>query len=645
MMKKTMAAMLLAMMQSAFAVSLMDGKYVNFEEYVIEKKIKPVRAYLSKGPNEETIIINADNANFEDYNCGYGLMRDYETTCVNGGDGGNWARRYFTNKHLEDAFKAARNLKGIGVYLPPGVWNFADQIVIPHGMTLKGSYNRPHNVTQSDLHATAYGSHAEVNWDYTDGTNIACYHGYGRKPANFIDPRKGSDTDACIAMKGTATLDGVNVFYPIQVVPRLDEQENPEPFRPVPYPWTISCQTGEGFPVQNYPSEPGRYLESADFLSRCSVMNTTLVNSYAGIDLSNGQDHYIKGVNMAAFRRGIRLDNIVSQGAIEDVNIHDQFSWSFYNLMDISAGSNDRKMIDSIEAFTLDHLIGMDFRRVDWGWINNVFIFKANRGFYFRRGYNGDKEFRSAPSVDIQNSGCDLCRDAVYVYELNPGIAVSFSNCNLLGRIQSRSDNYGQVRIVNSHLSFDAGEYGGTQELNGKRIYDRNHIEVAKNTTLQITNSEIFNFVGDPDLEAGEPDNKLWTGSTFNVRGKLLVDNTGLTWLHTERYNLHKKKIGGVSVDTVLHFRQHSNAIILTNNLLLRGGPKWDKYPKNPDENINLRSASQGQDGKALYVSQTNTIREPLETKDFFPSVKTAADLAKVDEDESTYEEEEEEDE
>lgn len=38
MMKKTMAAMLLAMMQSAFAVQLMDGKYVNFEEYVIEKK-------------------------------------------------------------------------------------------------------------------------------------------------------------------------------------------------------------------------------------------------------------------------------------------------------------------------------------------------------------------------------------------------------------------------------------------------------------------------------------------------------------------------------------------------------------------------------------------------------------------------------
>lgn len=633
MMKKTMAAMLLAMMQSAFAVQLMDGKYVNFEEYVIEKKIKPVRAYLSKGPNEKTIIINADDANFEDYNCGYGLMRDYETTCVNGGDGGNWARRYFTNKHLEAAFKAARNLKGIGVYLPPGVWNFADQIVIPHGMTLKGSYNRPHNVTQSDLHATAYGSHAEVNWDYTDGTNIACYHGYGRKPANFIDPRKGSDTDACIAMKGTATLDGVNVFYPIQVVPGLDEKGNPTPFHPVPYPWTISCQTGEGFPVQNYPSEPGRYLESADFLSRCSVMNTTLVNSYAGIDLSNGQDHYIKGVNMAAFRRGIRLDNIVSQGAIEDVNIHDQFSWSFYNLMDISAGSNDRKMIDSIEAFTLDHLIGMDFRRVDWGWINNVFIFKANRGFYFRRGFNGDSQLRAAPSVDIQNSGCDLCRDAVYVYELNPGIAVSFSNCNLLGRIQSRTDNHGQVRIVNSHLSFDAGEYGATT-AGDKNIYSRNHIEVAKNTTLQIANSDIINFIEDA--------NGRWTGSTFNVRGKLLVDNTGLTWLHTERYNLHNKKIGGVPVDTVLHFRQHQNAIILTNNLLLRGDAKKRGLPIR----LELRSGRQDNDGEAQHVSQTNTYYEPLlEISEYFPSVKTADELAKVDEDESTYEEEEEEDE
>ena len=37
MMKKTMAAMLLAMMQSAFAIQLMDGKYINFEDFVREQ--------------------------------------------------------------------------------------------------------------------------------------------------------------------------------------------------------------------------------------------------------------------------------------------------------------------------------------------------------------------------------------------------------------------------------------------------------------------------------------------------------------------------------------------------------------------------------------------------------------------------------
>lgn len=608
MMKKTIATMLLAMMQSAFAVSLMDGKYVNFEEYVIEKKIKPVRAELSTGPNEETKIIDVKDAGFEDYNCGYGLMRNYETTCVNGS---NSARRYFTNGHLQSAFQAARDLKGIGVYLPPGVWNFANQIVIPHGMTLKGSYNRPHNVTQSDLHATAHGSHAEVEWEFTDGTNVACYHGYGRSPANFTDP-KIPDEDACIAMKGTATLDGVNVFYPIQVVPKFDHNGNTV-FHPVPYPWTISCQTGEGFPVQNYPSEPGRYLESADYLSRCSVMNTTLVNSYAGIDLSNAQDHYIKGVNMATFRRGIRLDHVVSQGAIEDVNIHDQFSWSFYNLMDMSEKSKDMRLIKGIEKFTLDHLIGMDFRRVDWGWINNVFIFKAKIGFLFQRGYNGAALFRSAPSVDIQNSGCDLCTDAVDVIELNSGIGVNFSNCNLLGRIRTRDDNRGTIRITNSHLSFDAGSYDGTM-VGGIQFYKRNHIEVAPHTTMQITNSEILDFVGDYD--------KRWYGSTFDVRGKLLVDNTALAWPDLAGFVLSKTTEKGVTMDPVMHFNVYPNAILLTNNLLLRG--LMEPIVLDEPRTLNVGEG-------APKVFHTNTVYEPVTVDEYHPITRSSKERSQVE--------------
>ena len=588
MMKKTIATMLLAVMQSAFAVSLMDGKYINFEEYVREKNLSVYQV-------KDVIEISVPEK------VGCSTLDEYKTKCVNGE---NWDRRYFSNMDLQKAFVEARNMKGIGVYLPPGVWNFAEQIVVPHGMTLKGSYDRPHNVTQADLHAIANGSDATVTWEYTDGTNIACYHGWGKKVAAY-DP-SNPDKDACIALRGTATLDGVNVFYPQQEKPRHNE-----PFEPVPFPWTISCQSGEGFPAHYYPEEEGRNPESLDYLSRCSVINTTLVNSYAGIDLSGANDHYIKGVNMAAFRRGIRLDAITSQGAIEDVNIHHQFSWSFYNLMDLKAGSDDNKMMDSISAFTLNHLIGMDIRRVDWGWINNVFIYKANKGFYFRRGYNGDKEFRSAPSVDIQNSGCDICRDAVYAYEINPGVAVSFSNCNLLGRIKSRTANYGSIRITNSHLAFEASSYGA-RKVGDKNLYDRNHIEVAAHTTLQITNSEILDYVGDPI--------GLWQGSTFDVRGNLFIDNTVLVWLDTKGFNFKEQKINGETVYPVLHFREHSDAIIVTDNLLLRG----------PED---LRSDRRSGDGKPRHVRQTNTYRDPLETG-YFPGVKPLEELTALEESE-----------
>ena len=622
MMKKTIATMLLAVMQSAFAVSLMDGKYVNFEEYVMEKRIKPIRAHLPLGPNEGTEYIFESNPNFEDHKCGNGTLADYKAMCVNAVAGDAWALRYFTNSHLKGAFDEARELNGKGVYLPPGVWNFADQIVVPHGMTLKGSYDRPHNVTSADLHVThvpnGSSSYVQVDWDKTHGTNIACYYGFNRLPVDYDEPvKRVVDYDACIALRGTATLDGVNVFYPIQVAPKLGVN-----FSPVFYPWTISCKSAESYKLDGSIFETdgnGEYVdpeevraESRDYLSRCSVMNTTLVNSYAGIDLSGSNDHYIKGVNMTAFRRGIRLDAITSQGAIEDVNIHTQFSWSYYDITNLAQGSDDGERANLMQSYTLNSLIGIDFRRVDWGWLNNVFIHKANRGFYFRRSYNGDSynNLRAAASVNIQNSGCDLCRDAVYVYELNPGIGVNFSNCNLMGRIQSRSDNYGQIRITNSVLEFNAGDYGG-EDLEGKHVYSRNHIEVAKNTTLQITNSEMTDFI-----EVGPG---LWSGSTFNVRGKLLMDNNVLTWLNVDKYNLSKQKLKGKTVNKVLHFRQHKDAIIITDNLLLRAG---SKDPKDTD----LRSGRIGNDGEAEYVRQTNTYHEhlPLDAKDYYPPEKTA---------------------
>ena len=565
-MKKSISVLLLAMMQSAFAIQLMDGKYINFEDFVREKNKQVVNA--SGQPSGSCKTIDS-----------------YKMSCVNGTKS---TRRYFTNAMLQEAFADARNLKGIGVYLPPGVWNFNDQIVVPHGMTLKGSYNRPHNVTQSDLYVQTYVNQANVTWNRTDGTNIACYHGWGWNPANFNPAWDHKDDGACIALQGTATLDGVNVFYPQQAIPTANDE-----FHPVPYPWTISCQTGVG----TFPHGDG--YEGGDYFSRCSVMNTTLVNSYAGIDLSGSNDHYIKGVNMTALKRGLRLDAITSQGAIEDVNIHTQFCTSYYGITGVYAGeATATKMYNDIESYILNNMVGMEFGWVDWAWISNVFIFKANKGFYFRRGFNGNNFFRAVPSVDIQNSGCDLCVDAVYAEEINSGIGVNFSNSNLLGRIYSGPDNYGPIRIMNSHMSFDASMYDATK-VGSLNLYNENHVEVGANTTMQIINSEILDFTGDL--------NGLWhTASTFIVRGKLLVDNTTMAWPTLNGINLVARPIGGNTFRLpISRFRVYNNAVLLTNNLLIRG-----------DDQIRVLKTS-----STATIDTAHTAYDPL-TSGYHPTAK-----------------------
>ena len=541
--KKTIVVMLLAAMQSAFAIQLMDGKYINFEDFVRERGYHVV------------------NQNGQE-NVGYCRTIDnYKWNCVSGNPAD---RRYFTNAMMDDAFTAARAYKGIGVYLPPGVWNFADQIVVPHGMTLKGSYNRPHNVTETDLAVDVQGSQVTVDWTQTEGTNIACYHGFNSNIADY-DPNV-KDADACIALQGTATLDGVNVFYPEQPAPKENSA-----FRPYPFSWTISCQRGAVM------SNDGHTVP--DLLSRCSVMNTTLVNSYAGIDLSAANDHYVKGVNMTVFKEGIRLDAITSQGAIEDVNIHHQFCTSYYKISGVYAGeASATNKYNRLEAYILKNMVGMEFGWVDWAWISNVFIYKANKGFYFRRGFNGNNFFRAVPSVDIQNSGCDICVDAVYAEEINSAIGVNFSNSNLLGRIYTGPNNYGSIRITNSHLTLDVNSYSSIK-VGNRNMYDLSHVEVGEHTVMQITNSEILDYVGDP--------NGLWCGSTFDVRGKLLIDNSAFAWPNSFGINLIPPHIqGGIVLLPVRRFQVLENAVLLTSNLLIRGDNQLRVYGGYPTSTI-----------------------------------------------------------
>ena len=548
-------------MQTAFAESanqLVDGKYVNFEKYI-------------ESLNNFSVVDYAGNVG----SCR--TLQQYKSNCVNGD---NDTRRYIPNSVLSQAFEYARSKKAVGVYLPPGVWNFNNSIIVPHGMTLKGSYDRPHNVTKDDLsvenskmnwsnnNAKWDWKTETVSWERTHGTNIACFAGWGYDP-------NGPDNDAnnCIVLQGTATLDGVNVYYP--------QQEKPVPsksFSPVKYPWTIACRNGGDF----------------QYIARCAIMNTTLVNSYAGIDLSGAVDHHIRDVNMTAFYKGFFVGGITSQGSIEGVNIHHQFSAYYYGMQNFTLPEgnlehqnveirNAKKAYNYMENYIFNHLIGMELGWIDWGWISNVFIFKAATGFYFTRTSDNVKSrnescrnddnctmSRNLASLDIQNSGCDLCKYALNVQEVNSGIGVNFSNCNLIGAITISDYNYGTLRMTNSYLGFNAAAPGyNTRE--GIRYYTTSHVTVGKHTTLQISNSEILDFLDDQEGK--------WCGNTFDVhaRGRLLVDNSIFVWSDIDRFNFADN-----GMPSPLHVSYGQYSIVSLSNNLFRG------YPLRKDGNLNF---------------------------------------------------------
>ena len=187
----------------------------------------------------------------------------------------------------------------------------------------------------------------------------------------------------------------------------------------------------------------GRVKES----SRCAVENTTLVNSYAGIFMRWGaNDHLIRGVNMSVFKKGMVLDGITSLGVIQNVNIHNQYSWPFYGIQ-----ASDHEKTSRLAQQNLENLVGIEFHRVDWGWLNQVFIIYANKGFVFEKSMNAadssqwELGSRALPSLDISNSGCDLCQIAVEANFVNTGVGVNFSNSNLLGRVIEKRFGDGSV--------------------------------------------------------------------------------------------------------------------------------------------------------------------------------------------------------
>jgi hypothetical protein len=173
---------------------------------------------------------------------------------------------------LDRVFKSG----GGTVYVPPGQYLLRGSIIVPAGVTLRGSFGSvPSHTGLRDSGQPKPGD---------DGTAL------------FVTKNKGHEEgEPFLTLNTNSTLCALTIYYPEQVTDTV----------PVAYPWTIAMRG-----------------------KNPAVLNVELLNSYQGIDASRNERHNIRNVTGQPIRRGIWVDAIYDIGRIE--NVHFNPWWNFH---------------------------------------------------------------------------------------------------------------------------------------------------------------------------------------------------------------------------------------------------------------------------------------------------------------------------
>lgn len=212
-----------------------------------------------------------------------------------------------------------------------------------------------------------------------------------------VEGEGDEDGEPFITLKTNATVKGLTVFYP-------DQQE--KSLRP--YPW---CIRGVG--------------------TNCSVVNMLLVNPWLGVDFGTVQTarHFIDGLYAQALKTGVYVDQCGDIGRLNNIHL-----WPFWS-------------IELMTEFTNKNSTGFLIGGCDWEYMDNSFCIGYKTGFHFT-GIHPHHENRGiwAPNILITNSGPDESEDIAVLVDYSQEImGISFTNCQVFGRIVVADTNYGHV--------------------------------------------------------------------------------------------------------------------------------------------------------------------------------------------------------
>jgi len=245
---------------------------------------------------------------------------------------------------LEDA-----GAQGGGMVLAPaGTYLVAGHLAVPPGVTLQGVGRAPMSFNER-----------------VQQSRLLAVEGAGQP-----------DGEPFLTLNGpNATLEGITVFYPRQVIAES----------PVAYPWTIR---GKGPNV--------------------GIVNVQLVNPYQAVDFATFEAprHYVRGLYGQPLFKGIWVDQCYDIGRIKEVHF-----WPFW--------TQDKRIVD----YTTTHGVTFIFQRTDWEVVEDIFCWGYKVGVEFsareHSGMNGQMSNVNLDNVDIGLDAIETQKYAVHISNLN----------------------------------------------------------------------------------------------------------------------------------------------------------------------------------------------------------------------------------
>jgi hypothetical protein len=371
---------------------------------------------------------------------------------------------------IQKALDAAVKKGGI-CFLPSGSYRLNGNLIVPAGVTLKGSYDGvPHT-------------------SHPIGTVLLIYGG-----------KNNALAAPAISLKSNASVKNLIIHYP--------EQEAPP--KVIPYPWTIRI--------------------NGDL---CQIIDIAMTNPYMAIDAGTnaGGLHLIRNVYACPLKIGIYVDQCYDVGRIENVHFNPNF-WKNMGFAQTLPeppanyeGGSDKFLNDLLAPYLQENLIGFKIGRTDWEYISNSFVIFAKQGFLFDDFGFGE------PNALVTQSGSDIGPVAVQVNKSQKASGLQFTNCQFMSTIKIGTENTGPVKISNSGFWIVKDTYEQiVQEGTGTLILNACHFSDwdipnagtpcirASNGRLIVSNCE---FV------------RPWTGDIYAKKQAILFENNLISGIVT----------------------------------------------------------------------------------------------------------------